>query len=198
MTDPATPAESGSPQAKSPVFGKDVQIREAGPDDAARLHEIARVTFPLACPPDTLPESIAEFITTNLSHDAFVAYLGDPNRELFIAESDRATVGYTMLVYGDPTDPDVAAVVTSRPTTELSKVYVHPDHHGGGTAAALVATSVEAARARGALSVWLGVNQLNARANRFYEKQGFALVGTKRFKVGARYEDDFVRERRLE
>ncbi len=193
MTDQSTSAESGPSQGQSPVFGRGVRIRAAGPDDAARLHEIARVTFPLACPPDALPESIAEFIATNLSYDSFVGYLADPQRELFVAESEGTTVGYTMLVYGDPTDPDVAAVVTSRPTVELSKVYVHPDYHGGGLAAALVATSVEASRARGAVSVWLGVNQLNARANRFYEKQGFALVGTKRFKVGARYEDDFVR-----
>ncbi|MEP6478552.1 MAG: GNAT family N-acetyltransferase, partial [Rhodoglobus sp.] len=41
--------------------------------------------------------------------------------------------------------------------------------------------------------VWLGVNQFNARANRFYEKSGFAIVGTKKFLVGEKYEDDFVR-----
>ena len=50
------------------------------------------------------------------------------------------------------------------------------------------------ARARGAAGVWLGVNEENARANRFYQKQGFALVGRKRFLVGDRWEDDFVRE----
>ena len=66
-----------------------------------------------------------------------------------------------------------------------------------GLAAALVGASVEAARDRGARSVWLGVNQQNARANRFYEKQGFAQVGTKRFLVGERYEDDFVRSLEL-
>jgi ribosomal protein S18 acetylase RimI-like enzyme len=41
------------------------------------------------------------------------------------------------------------------------------------------------------------VNQENARANRFYEKSGFTLVGTKHFLVGDRLEDDFVRERPL-
>src|SRR5690606_32146119 len=96
---------------------------------------------------------------------------------------------------GEPTDPDVVAAVATRPTIELSKVYVHPDAHGNGLAAALLTATVEAARARGAASVWLGVNQENARANRFYEKQGVAVVGTKRFLVGDRYEDDFVRER---
>ena len=172
---------------------KNVLIRPALPEDAAALHELARVTFPLACPPDTLPESIAEFIRLNLSTESFAGYLADAGRELFIAEDDGVAIGYTMLVHAEPTDPDVAAAVTARPSTELSKVYVLPDRHGGGVAAALVERSVEAARARGAASVWLGVDQQNARANRFYEKQGFVRVGTKRFLVGARYEDDYVR-----
>jgi diamine N-acetyltransferase len=45
--------------------------------------------------------------------------------------------------------------------------------------------------------MWLGVNQENARANRFYEKNGFAQVGIKHFLVGDRLEDDYVRERAL-
>lgn len=102
-----------------------------------------------------------------------------------------------MLVEGEPTDADVAAALRVRPTAELSKVYVHPAAHGSGVAALLVEQTVAEARARGAAGVWLGVNQENARANRFYEKSGFERVGVKRFLVGDRFEDDFVRERPL-
>jgi ribosomal protein S18 acetylase RimI-like enzyme len=170
-----------------------VHIRPATPDDAALLHELAAATFPLACPPNTLPSSIESFIATNLSVDSFTNYLSDPERELFVGEVDGVASGYTMVVFGEPSDADAAASVTTRPTAELSKCYALPAAHGTGLAAALVAASVEAARGRGARSVWLGVNQQNARANRFYEKQGFAQVGTKRFLVGERYEHDFVR-----
>jgi len=171
----------------------DTVIRPATGADARLLHEVAAETFPLACPPHTLPESIEAFIRENLSVESFTAYLADPQRALFVAEVDGRAAGYTMVVFGEPADPDVAAAVTVRPTAELSKVYVREGFHGGGLAGRLVVASVEAARERGAVSVWLGVNQENARANRFYEKQGFALVGTKRFLVGERYEDDFVR-----
>jgi GNAT superfamily N-acetyltransferase len=158
------------------------------------LAAVAAETFPLACPPHTLPESIAAFIAANLSETSFDGYLADAERELFLAEVEGQPAGYTMVVFGEPTDPDVAASVAVRPTAELSKVYVREGFHGGGLAGRLVAASVDAARGRGVAGVWLGVNQENARANRFYEKQGFALVGTKRFLVGQRYEDDFVRE----
>jgi diamine N-acetyltransferase len=171
-----------------------VIIRPAVPADAAALAEVAAITFPLACPPHTTEEAKADFIAHHLSEASFDGYLADPERDLFVAEEDGRTLGYTMLVAGDPADADVAAAITTRPTIELSKVYVLPDVHGGGVAAALVAASIDAARARGVAAMWLGVNQENGRANRFYEKNGFALVGTKRFLVGERYEDDYVRE----
>jgi ribosomal protein S18 acetylase RimI-like enzyme len=57
-----------------------------------------------------------------------------------------------------------------------------------------MAATMAAARSRGVASVWLGVNQQNVRANRFYEKSGFAQVGVKKFLVGDEVHDDFVRE----
>ena len=171
-----------------------VSLRFATVDDAALLHSVAAATFALACPPDTTQASIDTFIAEHLSEPSFAGYLADPQRQLIIGQHNGAAAGYTMLVYGEPTDADVAAAVALRPTAELSKCYVMADHHGTGLAGTMIAASVDAARERGALSVWLGVNIHNARANRFYEKNGFAQVGTKRFLVGNRYEDDFVRE----
>jgi len=170
-----------------------MEFRRAVSGDAALLHDVAAATFPLACPPDSSPHDIQEFIDTHLTVERFDEYLTDPTRDLLLAiDGDRA-VGYTMLVAEDPRDPDVAASVTHRPTVELSKVYVRPDVQGSGVARQLVERSVQLARDRGAASVWLGVNDRNARANRVYEKSGFAEVGVKRFLLGTRWESDFVR-----
>jgi ribosomal protein S18 acetylase RimI-like enzyme len=88
-------------------------------------------------------------------------------------------------------------VLSHRPTSELSKIYVLPEGHGAGVSRELMAASLQAARDAGAVGVWLGVNQENERAQRFYAKSGFTRVGTKRFRVGDRYEDDFVFEQGL-
>jgi diamine N-acetyltransferase len=174
-----------------------VTVRPALPEDAAALAAVAAVTFPLACPPHTTDAAKADFIAKHLSETAFEGYLADPERVLAVAEVEEEPIGYTMVVFGEPHDPDVAASITARPTAEVSKLYVLPAQHGAGAASALMGWAIEAAGARGAAGVWLGVNQENARANRFYEKSGFALVGTKRFLVGKRWEDDFVREKVL-
>ncbi|HXR43766.1 MAG TPA: GNAT family N-acetyltransferase [Pseudolysinimonas sp.] len=170
-------------------------IRPAEPRDAAAIAAVAAVTFPLACPPHTTDEAKAAFIAEHLSETSFDGYLADADRVLFLATVDDEPVGYTMLVFGEPRDRDVAAAITVRPTAELSKIYTLPGQHGQGVGAALMAASLDAARERGAAAVWLGVNEENGRANRFYEKNGFERVGTKKFRVGDRWEDDFVRER---
>ena len=172
-------------------------VRRATTADAAELARIAAITFPLACPPSTTEQAKADFIATALSEQSFARYLAADDHILLLAEVDGEPAGYTMLVSGEPYDPDVAAVVTARPTIELSKVYVMPEQHGAGVAVALMDATVAAARDAGAAGMWLGVNNENARANRFYEKSGFAVVGMKKFRLGDVDEDDYVRERAL-
>jgi ribosomal protein S18 acetylase RimI-like enzyme len=171
-----------------------VTVRLAGSSDAELLHELARVTFPLACPPSTTPEAVAEFIARHLSVDSFRGYLVDPSREILIGEVDREPAGYVLFCSDQPVDPDVASALTERPGIELNKCYVLGDFHGAGVARALIEDGIVRARAQGFLAMWLGVNQENIRANRFYDKMGFQLVGTKKFLVGERWEDDYVRE----
>lgn len=172
-------------------------LRRAVTGDAALLHDVAAATFPLACPPHASSADVQLFIDTHLTEARFGDYLADPDRDLLIALDNDRAVGYTMLIAGEPTDQDVAASVAHRPTVELSKVYVRPNAHGSGIATQLIEQSVDVARERGAASVWLGVNQLNERANRFYEKNGFATVGTKSFLLGTDWMADYVKERAI-
>jgi GNAT superfamily N-acetyltransferase len=168
-------------------------IRRAETGEGAILHDLAVATFELACPPGTPEQAIAQFVSHHLSAERFEQYLADPDRELLLATAPGHVDGYSMLIFGTPTDADVATVVTARPTVELSKFYLVADAHGSGLAAELMAATVDVARLRGATTVWLGVNEQNPRANRFYEKSGFAIVGTKTFALGDRLEDDYVR-----
>jgi diamine N-acetyltransferase len=174
-----------------------MDVRTATPADAATLAEVAAATFPLACPPHTTQAAIADFISKYLDETSFAGYLADPERALFLAVEETHAIGYAMLIVTEPTNPDVAACLTLRPTSELSKLYVRPGHHGAGVSAALVDAAADAARRAGCTGMWLGVNEENSRANRFYEKSGFVRVGVKKFLVGEIYEDDFVRERPL-
>ncbi|MRH92899.1 GNAT family N-acetyltransferase [Nocardia sp. SYP-A9097] len=169
-----------------------VTIVRAGRGDAEALSEVAAATFPLACPPRSTAADIAAFVSEWLSPERFGEYLTDPTRTVLKAVSDGRIVGYSLLHTAEPANPDVAAVITLRQVTELSKMYVLPGHHGDGVSAGLMSAVLETARNAGNAAVWLGVNQENVRAQRFYSKHGFEIAGTKTFLVGTQTHSDYV------
>ena len=173
-------------------------VRRAVESDAEGLSRLAALTFPLACTPQTSAEFLATHIATRLDPASFRRHLTDPACIVLLADDDGADpVGYTMLLSGEPTDPDVVRAIRFRPTVSLERCYVHPDHHGSGIAGRLMTATLEAARETGAAGIWLGVSEENDRANAFYARHGFEQVGTKRFHIGDAWEDDHVRERAL-
>ena len=162
-------------------------VSSAQSTDAAELAAVAADTFPLACPPSVAPENVASFIDANLSQVRFTEYLTDPQRTILAAKQNDRIVGYAMLIR-DADDDRV----------ELSKMYVLPDQHGSGVATALMGAALAAAAESGAESVWLGVNQNNQRAQRFYTKCGFTVTGTRTFQLGPHTEHDYVMVRAMQ
>jgi ribosomal protein S18 acetylase RimI-like enzyme len=169
-----------------------IQVTSATERDLPELADVAARTFPLACPPTVSSDNVAAFIAENLSAARFSDYLADPARAVLTAREDGRITGYAMLIRGVIDDADVQRAVPLRPAVELSKMYVLPDGHGAGVSAALMAAAVGEARELGATCVWLGVNQENQRAQRFYAKHGFAVSGTKTFRLGEAVENDYV------
>jgi ribosomal protein S18 acetylase RimI-like enzyme len=170
-----------------------VVVEQARPADLSELAAVAAATFPLACPPSSTPDNVAAFIAENLSEQRFADYLADPERLVLVArDGTGAIAGYAMLIRGVPDDDDVQRAVELRPAIELSKIYVLPERHGAGAAAALMGEALQRATTLGFRSVWLGVNQRNERAQRFYAKHGFEVKGTKTFGLGAGLENDYV------
>ena len=172
-------------------------IRKANADDAGKLADLAAVTFPLACPPGSPPEDIAAHLANTLSEANFRDYLADPDVTVLVLDARRRAPRLQPAGRPPGPGPGRGRRPEATPSTELSKCYVHPDHHGLGAAAELMRASIAAAAATGARGLWLGVNSQNARAIRFYEKSGFRKVGTKSFRLGNTVEHDFVMEHPL-
>jgi ribosomal protein S18 acetylase RimI-like enzyme len=174
-----------------------VRVTTATSADLDDLADVAARTFPLACPPSATPDNVAAFIAANLSRERFADYLADLDRVVLAARDDGRMLGYAMLIRGVVDDADVQRAVPDRPAVELSKCYVLPDAHGAGVAAALMTATLEACADLGAVCTWLGVNQRNQRAQSFYAKHGFAVTGTKTFRLGEGVEEDYVMVRGL-
>lgn len=200
------PADGAGLTASAPVTSSGApprepaaHVRRAVVSDADAVSDLAVLTFPMACPPGTSPEDVAQFCRDNLSPAHFAEYLRSPDHTVLLAERvdggdgervPATPLAYALLCWGE-IDPEVAGTIAN-PTVLLSKCYTHPSSHGSGMSSALMEAVLAAARSRGVRTVWLGVNQANVRAQRFYAKHGFTVVGTKHMQVGSGRHDDFV------
>lgn len=170
----------------------DWRLRRAGPADAAALSLIAGATFLEAFAGVLDGADIIAHVARNSSAAAFERYLGEGAiATLAEAAGGAAPLGYTLL-----TAPDLP-VAQAAGDIELKRIYALCPTHGTGLGPDLMAQAIADARAAGHRRLLLGVYGGNRRAQRFYEKQGFAVAGTRRFLVGSTWHDDLIYARVL-
>src|SRR6478735_9112115 len=130
-----------------------MRIRPANEEDVETI-----VSIVLECDPAT---SSREY-ELRKAHDA-VSLRG---RRTIVGEIDGRVAGYASL---DVTSPTIA---------ELKRLFVRPEHWGIGLASALLEEAIGMAYAAGYRSMRLSTPTDNARARRFYEREGWHAAGT--------------------
>lgn len=75
---------------------------------------------------------------------------------------------------------------------EISRLYVLEEFLGIGLGKDLLDYAFDFARKQGLEYVWLGVWEKNARAIRFYEKNGLVKFGTHPFPFGDEIQTDWL------
>jgi len=118
--------------------------------------------------------------------------LADSQNYFLIADHENKPAGYAKLI-PDNIEPGITA---QRPL-ELNRLYSHQMFLGKGIGQRLMAACFEYAR-NGAYDVmWLGVWEFNPRAQRFYEKNGFRIVGRHTFQLGSDPQTDLLMQKEL-
>ena len=114
----------------------------------------------------------------------------DPGRETWIAEADDSLIAFLQLRLAAPCPAGPAA-----PGVEIQRLYVDAAWHGRGIAHELMALAIARATATAATTLWLGVWEENPRAQAFYRKWGFAVVGEHIFRLGDDPQRDLLMSR---
>jgi len=167
-------------------------LRRATPADLPAYGAFVRRTFEDTYGPQQEPESLARHVAERLNDQRLAEELRDASRTLLLLEYGDALAGFALL-RAWPAPPAVAA---ERPV-EVERFYVGHEWHGRGLAAPLMTAALDAARTAGHDATWLTVWVRNPRAIRFYEKQGFAIVGKHVYVFDGQPEDDHLMAREL-
>lgn len=172
----------------------EILIRQAGPEDAKVLTDLAYTTFwdAFAHHPKNAPDDLNHYMRQAFNHEQIAAELVDPKNIFLIAEIDGEAAGYSKIVI-DNIEPGITA---ERPV-ELSRLYSQQRYLGQGVGQSLMDASFERAQAADRDVMWLGVWEYNPRAQRFYEKNGFRVVGSHVFLLGKDAQTDLLMEKEL-
>ena len=140
-----------------------MRLRPATADDAPTVADIWHAGWHVVHP-GHVPAGLTARRTLEAFHDRAPRRVGDTT----VAEVDGAIVGFIM-VAGD----------------EVEQIYVAPSAFGSGVARPLLAEAERQVAAGGHEVAWLAVARGNARARRFYEREGWSDDGDLDYEVEA-------------
>lgn len=164
------------------------RLRLAEPGDAPALALAAGATFLETYHAQVAITDILAHVAERCTPETFARWIADPEAWVSYAavEGTDGPLGFAVL-----TAPEFPIPLTPD-DIELRRIYTLAAAHGRGVGPALLTAAIGEARARGKRRMLLGTHPENTRAQRFYEREGFALVGRRRFQVGERVFDDPV------
>jgi ribosomal protein S18 acetylase RimI-like enzyme len=164
----------------------------AGPSDAELLVELGKLSFYEAFSEETAPPDMADHLQTAFKIEDIKTQLKNDQSLFIIIETDAAAAGYAYLHPETPPD-----CVKDPNAIQLVRLYLRRKYYARDVGNTLMKACLAEALSRGYRSVWLSSWELNHRANSFYKKWKFRIVGRAKFKVGSDIQNDFIFARRI-
>ena len=168
----------------------DVLVRRASHSDAGLLVSLGARTFSETFASVNTPEDMAAYLSTAFSPAQLAAELADTQATFLLAEVTGLAAGYAKLC-GAAEPP---RCVTGANPVELARLYVLQQWLGEGVGRILMQSCIDEARRAGYRTMWLGVWERNWRAQAFYRKWGFRVVGEHIFQLGSDAQTDWLME----
>jgi diamine N-acetyltransferase len=164
-------------------------IRPATLTDAQALADFGRKTFFETFGHLYPPEDSDYFSAYRFSLERTCQDIAETDRFIQLAFSDDHLVGF--LDCGSLSLP----VTAPKPNAyELNRLYLDTSVKGSGLAATFMEMAISLAKAKQGQALYLGVYHDNQRAQAFYRKYGFEIIGAYQFKVGNTLDDERIME----
>lgn len=173
-------------------MANEINIRYAGPADAALVAELSRKTFFDTFASMNTKEDMELFLDTQFTIEKLVEEVSSPGNIFLLAFINNETAGYARL--REDNNPEQ---LRGLPTLEIARIYALSDFIGKGVGKALMEKSFAIAKEKNKKWVWLGVWKENHRAVQFYKKYGFEIFGEHDFVLGKDIQKDWLMKKEL-
>ncbi len=164
-----------------------LSLREAEFADLAPLVDVAQTSFVQAFSEGNKPENVQAYLSQAFTPFQLEKEWRNPASTFLLASLEGKLVGYTKVnlaaAQTDIQDPE---------SLEVARLYTLEEVWGKGVGQYLLDAALNFAKEKGKTYVWLGVWEHNARAIRFYEKNGFKTFGSHPFPFGDEIQNDWL------
>lgn len=163
------------------------ELRKANLSDLPELLVLARTSFLQAFTAGNKPENVQAYLAEAFNVAQLTIEMENPASTFIVASLDGELVGYTKLnlsaAQADVKDPA---------SVEVARLYTLEKVWGTGLGQLLLDAAIDFGRKEGKTWLWLGVWEHNARAIRFYEKNGLRIFGSHPFPFGDEIQNDWL------
>ena len=163
------------------------ELRKANLSDLPELLALARTSFVQAFTAGNKPENVQAYLAEAFTEDKLTKEIQETASTFIVASLAGKLVGYTKLnlsaAQADVQDPA---------SVEVARLYTLEEVWGTGLGQVLLDAAIAFGRQEGKTWLWLGVWEHNARAIRFYEKNGLCIFGSHPFPFGDEIQTDWL------
>jgi ribosomal protein S18 acetylase RimI-like enzyme len=164
-----------------------LSLREAEFADLESLLDLAQTSFVQAFTEGNKPENVQAYLSQAFTLVQLEKEWKNPASTFLLASLEGKLVGYTKVnlaaAQTDVHDPE---------SLEVARLYTLEEVWGRGVGQFLLNAALTFAKEKGMTYVWLGVWEHNARAIRFYKKNGFKTFGSHPFPFGDEIQNDWL------
>lgn len=164
-----------------------IEIREVRASEISALVEMAQAAFLQAFTEGNKPENVRAYMLEAFTQAQFQKEFEAAGSQFFVAILDGKVIGYTK-VNEVPSQTDIH----DPESLEVARLYVLEDFLGLGLGKKLLDLAISQAKEKNKKYLWLGVWEKNARAIRFYEKNGLEIFDSHPFPFGDEIQTDFL------
>lgn len=157
-----------------------------------KLQKISRQTFSDTFSAVNTGENMKKYIDEQFSLEQLTKELNNKNAAFYFAMLDNNAIGYLKLNFGQ-----AQTELKDDKAVEIERIYVLKNFHGKNVGQILYEKAMKIARQMNADYVWLGVWEENARAIRFYKKNGFVEFDKHIFILGDDQQTDIMMKLQL-
>ena len=154
-------------------------VTEASQEDFKTIQRVAKETFFETFSGSNTEEDMQKYLAENFSDENIKAELANPESLFFVAWEREIPVGYLKVNTGN-----AQTELKDEISLEIERIYVKSEFHGKKVGQLLYDKALEVAINQKKSYIWLGVWEENAKAIRFYEKNGFVVFDKHVFKFG--------------